>query len=36
MLKMLFFMICEAPQKVSTIIWQFLAIYTLFHFINVL
>ena len=31
MLKMLKFIICEAPQKISTIFWPFLAIFTLFH-----
>merc|ERR1739836_320495 len=31
MLKMSLFIICEAPQKISTIFWPFLAIFTLFH-----
>ena len=31
MLKMLKFIICEAPQKISTIFWPFLAIFTVFH-----
>ena len=31
MLKMLSFIICEAPQKISSIFWPFLAIFTLFH-----
>ena len=34
MLKMLIFMICEAPQKISTIFKSFLAIFTLFHLKN--
>ena len=36
MLKMSLFMICEAPQKISTIFWPFLAIFTLFHLKNLL
>ena len=31
MLKMLLFIISEAPQKISAIFWPFLAIFTLFH-----
>ena len=31
MLKMLLFIICEGPQKISTILKPFLAIFTLFH-----
>ena len=31
MLKMLSFIICEAPQKISTIFKPFLAIFNLFH-----
>ena len=31
MLKMLLFIICEAPKKISAIFWPFLAILTLFH-----
>ena len=31
MLKMVFFIICEDPQKISTIFKPFLAIFTLFH-----
>ena len=34
MLKMLLFIICEAPQKISTIFKPFLAIFTLFHLKN--
>ena len=34
LLKMLLFMICEAPRKISTIFWPFLAIFTLFHLKN--
>merc|ERR1739836_132082 len=34
MLKMLSFIICEAPQKLSTIFKPFLAIFTLFHWKN--
>ena len=34
MLKMLSFIICEAPQKISTIFKPFLAIFTLFHLKN--
>ena len=34
MLKMLSFIICEAPQKISTIFKPFLAILTLFHLKN--
>ena len=34
MLKMLLFIICEAPQKISTIFRSFLAIVTLFHLKN--
>ena len=34
MLKMSLFFICEAPQKISTIFWPFLAIFTLFHLTN--
>ena len=33
-LKMLFFIICEAPQKISAIFKPFLAIFTLFHLKN--
>ena len=29
MLKMLLFIICEAPQKIITLFWHFLAIFTL-------
>ena len=36
MLKMLLFIICEAPQKISTLFWSFLAIFTLFHLTNLL
>ena len=36
MLKMLLFIICEAPQKISTLFWPFLAIFTLFHLTNLL
>ena len=36
MLKMLSFIICEAPQKISTLFWSFLAIFTLFHLTNLL
>ena len=32
MLKMLLFIICEAPKNISAIFWPFLAIFTLFHF----
>ena len=31
LLKMLLFIICEAPKKISAIFWPFLAILTLFH-----
>ena len=34
MLKMLLFIICEAPKKISTIFKPFLAIFTLFHLKN--
>ena len=34
LLKMLLFIICEAPQKISTIFKPFLAIFTLFHLKN--
>ena len=34
MLKMLSFIICEAPQKIATIFKPFLAIFTLFHLKN--
>ena len=34
LLKMLLFIICEAPQKISTIFRTFLAIFTLFHLKN--
>ena len=34
MLEMLLFIICEAPRKISTIFWPFLAIFTLFHLKN--
>ena len=34
MLKMLSFIICEAPEKISTIFKPFLAIFTLFHLKN--
>ena len=34
MLKMLIFIICEAPRKISTIFKPFLAIFTLFHLKN--
>ena len=34
MLKMLLFIISEAPQKISAIFWPFLAIFTLFHLKN--
>merc|ERR1711978_395821 len=34
MLKMLLFIICEAPQKISTIFKPFLTIFTLFHLKN--
>ena len=36
MLKMLLFIICEAPPKMSTLFWSFLAIFTLFHLTNLL
>merc|ERR1711994_52710 len=36
MLKMSLFMICEAPQKISTIFGPFLANFTLFHLKNLL
>ena len=36
MLKMLLFIICEAPKKSSTLFWSFLAIFTLFHLTNLL
>ena len=36
MLKMLLFIICEAPQKISTIFKPILAIFTLFHLKNLL
>ena len=36
MLKMLSFIICEAPQKISTLFWSFLVIFTLFHLTNLL
>ena len=36
MLKMLFFIICEVPKKISTIVLPFLAIFTLFHLIILL
>merc|ERR1712235_16939 len=32
--KMLLFIICEAPEKISTIFRPFLAIFTLFHMKN--
>ena len=34
MVKMLLFIICEAPQKISTIFKPFLDIFTLFHLKN--
>ena len=36
MLKMSLFIICEVPQKISTIFWPVLVIFTLFHFKNLL
>ena len=36
MLKMLLFIICEAPQKNLTLFWPFFAIFTLFHLTNLL
>ena len=36
MLQMLLFIIYEAPKKISTIFWPFLAIFTLFHLKNLL
>ena len=36
MLKMLLFIICEAPKKISAIFKPFLAIFTLFHLTNLL
>ena len=36
MLKMLLFIICEAPMKIPTLFWPFLAIFTLFHLTNLL
>ena len=36
LLKMLLFIICEAPQKISAIFKPFLAIFTLFHLTNLL
>ena len=36
MLKMFLLIICETPKKISTIFWQFLAIFTLFHLLNLL
>ena len=36
MLKMLLFIICEAPKKISTLFGHFLAIFTLFHLTNLL
>ena len=34
MLKMLYFILSEAPQKISAIFWPFLAIFTQFHLKN--
>ena len=36
MLKMLLFIICEAPKKFQPFFGQFLAIFTLFHLTNLL
>ena len=36
MLKMLNFIICEAPHKILTLFWPFLAIFTLFQLTNLL
>ena len=36
MLKMLLFIICEAPKKIATLFWSFLAIFTLFQLTNLL
>ena len=36
MLKMLSFIVYEAPKKISAIFWPFLAIFTLFHWKNLL